>query len=148
MRGCGSSSGRDEGATQAARDGPGQPFGSPDNNREQRAVRLWACPTRAPRHGWLSVQAWADSGYPRPVVAVHVPASRNIDSWGEERTTRVPAPWRPNIEFTSCDDPCRAPEHPGQFWPAGSPDDTDTESGTDVNVDETASSGESIDATA
>ncbi len=95
-----------------------------------RGVKVWACPACRPAAGWISARDWAEDGYQRPVLAIHLPVSWNIDAWGPDVVSRVPAPWRLHIEFTSCPGPCGAASGPGQLWPTGSPEDTDTESGS------------------
>ena len=76
------------------------------------------------------------------MTAIRLPVSGNIDFWGPGPCSRVPAPWRFGIEFSSCDGPCAAAATPGRLWPTGSHDDSETESAPDGSAGEDNNSDE------
>ena len=100
-----------------------------DASEVPRGAKVWACPTCRPDDGWATARDWAEDGYQRPVLAVLLPATWNIDAWGSNITSRIPTPWRLHIDFQTCGPRCLAPPGPGALWPTGGPDDSDTDSG-------------------
>ena len=67
-------------------------------------------------------------GYPRRLMQIRLPVGGNLDHWGQEICSRIPAVWEAPVAIMVCDERCRSVRGQGAFWPTRNPIDSSTES--------------------
>ena len=67
-------------------------------------------------------------GYPRRLEQIRLPVGGNLDHWGQEICSIIPAVREAPVAIMVCDERCRSVRGQGAFWPTRNPIDSSTES--------------------